>query len=397
MKKIFTILVSVLLTASVIAQSPEKMSYQAVIRNSSNALVTNSTIGMQISILQGSASGTTVYTETQTPTTNANGLVSIEIGSGAGFSTIDWSNDIYFIKTETDTAGGTSYTIIGISQLLSVPYALYAKTAETVIGGITETDPVYTTSQASNITTGDITNLSNLSNINTGDQDLSGIAINTQAIQDTAAQIRAEVDGDVTNEIQTLSIAGNDLSITNGNTITIPSSGSLWTDNSGDIYRNGGNVGIGTTNPTSELHVKALNSTDDALKLQINSTGNGQTGILFQGWSDNFSLSAIRSFDVGDYNGDLRFYTDNDDSKNSNLQERVRITEDGNVGIGITDPKSKLQVEGSIQVAGDTGVASADKVGAIRYSSDSNNSYVEMCMQTGASSYSWIIIKQNTW
>jgi hypothetical protein len=82
MKRLFTIMTAVLLTAIVLAQSPHKMSYQAVIRNSLDQLVTNHEVGMQISILQGSSSGTVVYTETQTPTTNANGLVSIEIGGG---------------------------------------------------------------------------------------------------------------------------------------------------------------------------------------------------------------------------------------------------------------------------------------------------------------------------
>ena len=137
-------MVAVLLTASVFAQSPEKISYQAVIRNSSDALVTNTQIGMEINIRQGTPSGTIVYTETQTPTTNINGLVSVEIGGGTGFNTIDWANDTYFIETKTDIAGGTNYTITGTNQLLSVPYALHAKTAETVIGGITETDPIFT-------------------------------------------------------------------------------------------------------------------------------------------------------------------------------------------------------------------------------------------------------------
>ena len=133
MKKLTTILTAVLLSATIWAQSPQKMSYQAVIRNAGNNLVTSTAVGMQISILQSSASGTAVYTETQTPVTNANGLISIEIGAGTvlsgDFTTIDWANGPYFIKTETDPTGGNSYTITGISQLLSVPYALYAKTA----------------------------------------------------------------------------------------------------------------------------------------------------------------------------------------------------------------------------------------------------------------------------
>src|SRR5690554_1490275 len=147
MKKIITVCAVLLMTASVFAQAPEKMSYQAVVRDGSNALVSSTAVGMQISILQGSATGTAVYVETQTPTSNINGLVSLEIGSGTvvsgDFTTIDWANGPYFIKTETDPTGGTSYSITGTSQLLSVPYALHAKTAETVTGGITENDPVF--------------------------------------------------------------------------------------------------------------------------------------------------------------------------------------------------------------------------------------------------------------
>jgi hypothetical protein len=133
MKKLYTILAALLLTASAFAQAPEKMSYQAVVRDSGDALVTSQPVGMQISILQTTAIGTAVYVETQTPTTNVNGLVSLEIGTGivvsGDFTTIDWSTDSYFIKTETDPAGGTTYTITGTSQLMSVPFALYAKTS----------------------------------------------------------------------------------------------------------------------------------------------------------------------------------------------------------------------------------------------------------------------------
>ncbi len=133
-----SLIIMLLFSTILFAQTPEKMSYQAVIRDASGTLITNQAIGMQISILQTSATGTAVYQETQTPTSNTNGLVSLEIGTGTvisgDFTSIDWSNDTYFIKTETDPIGGTNYTITGTSQLLSVPYALYAKTAANVSG-----------------------------------------------------------------------------------------------------------------------------------------------------------------------------------------------------------------------------------------------------------------------
>lgn len=133
-------------TLGTFSQVPQKMSYQAVIRNNNGQLVANTQIGMQISILQGSADGTAVYIETQTPTTNANGVISIEIGTGItshDFSVIDWGNGLFFIKAETDPDGDTNYIITGISQLLSVPYAMHSKTAEKVSGDMTETDPVF--------------------------------------------------------------------------------------------------------------------------------------------------------------------------------------------------------------------------------------------------------------
>jgi uncharacterized protein (TIGR02145 family) len=118
------------MTAIIYAQAPNKMSYQAVIRNSSNALVTDQSIGMQISILQGSMNGSSVYIETQTPTTNNNGLASIEIGSGVVvsgiFSEINWANGPYYCKIDTDPNGGLNYSITGTSQLLSVPYSLFS-------------------------------------------------------------------------------------------------------------------------------------------------------------------------------------------------------------------------------------------------------------------------------
>lgn len=138
MKKTLLSILTLFITFTAFAQAPDLINYQAIIRNSEGNLIQDSNIGMRISILQTNATGTAVYTETHMVSTNTNGLVTIMIGGGNSsddFSAIDWSSGPYFIKTETDVLGGTNYTITGTSQLLSVPYALYAKTAGSVDGG----------------------------------------------------------------------------------------------------------------------------------------------------------------------------------------------------------------------------------------------------------------------
>ena len=124
------LLAHLLINTSIFSQAPQKMSYQAVIRNTSGALITSTSVGMKISILQGTATGTVAYSETQTASTNANGLVSLEIGSGTVvlgiFASINWATGPYFIKTETDPLGGTNYSITGTNELMSVPYALFS-------------------------------------------------------------------------------------------------------------------------------------------------------------------------------------------------------------------------------------------------------------------------------
>jgi uncharacterized protein (TIGR02145 family) len=143
MKRSFILSLVMLINLIAFAQAPQKMSYQAVIRNNSDQLVTNQAIGIRISILQGSPTGTDIYVETQRPTTNANGLATFEIGGGnvvrGTFAGINWTSGVYFIKTEIDPSGGRSYTITGTSQILSVPYALYAKISETSANAVTIT------------------------------------------------------------------------------------------------------------------------------------------------------------------------------------------------------------------------------------------------------------------
>jgi uncharacterized protein (TIGR02145 family) len=116
------------------SQVPELMSYQSVIRRTNNDLVVNQNVRVKISILQGSITGSAVYSEQHQTTTNSNGLVAISIGAGTSptgsFSAINWQNGPYFVKMEADPTGGTNYTVSGTSQLLSVPYALNSKKAD---------------------------------------------------------------------------------------------------------------------------------------------------------------------------------------------------------------------------------------------------------------------------
>jgi hypothetical protein len=123
-------LAHILISSSIFAQVPQKMSYQAVIRNSNDSLLVSTPVGMRISLVQGVPTGTVVFSETQTATTNANGLVSLQIGTGTAlsgtFAGIDWAAGPYYVKTETDLSGGTNYTITSSNELLSVPYALFS-------------------------------------------------------------------------------------------------------------------------------------------------------------------------------------------------------------------------------------------------------------------------------
>ncbi|MDB4093151.1 hypothetical protein N9543_02360, partial [Flavobacteriaceae bacterium] len=115
------------------AQSPEKFTYQSIIKTSTGYLLKNQDVGLRISILRNSSNGTEVYSEEHFPTSNSNGLVTLIIGEGLtgdNFSDINWGGGEYFLKVEVDPEGGVNYTMNQTSQLLSVPYALYAENAK---------------------------------------------------------------------------------------------------------------------------------------------------------------------------------------------------------------------------------------------------------------------------
>jgi hypothetical protein len=120
-----------------IAQAPQKINFQSILRNSSGEVVGNRSVSLKITILSGTINGSSVYSETHAKTTDASGLISIQIGNGTVisgiFANIDWGGASHFIKLEVDFSGGSNYVVLGTQELMSVPYALYASKTDTSV------------------------------------------------------------------------------------------------------------------------------------------------------------------------------------------------------------------------------------------------------------------------
>lgn len=330
MKKIITLLVLTLFATTMSAQAPQKMSYQAVIRNASNTLVANTSIRMRISVLQGTATGTAVYVETQTATTNLNGLVSVEIGAGTvvsgTFASIAWGTNTYFIKTETDPTGGTNYTITGTTQFLSVPYALFAASGNAGPTGPAGPQgiPGTTGSQGPIGLTG-ATGPAGTPGAQ-GIQGLTGATGPQGAIGLTGA-VGPQGPIGLTGPAGVQGIQG----IQGVQGIQGASGSSVWTTVGDNIHNNNdGYVGIGTgaTTPYSPLTVK--------------SNGIGFTTENLNGTSRiGFYTDATSGWLQTHTNTDLNFATANNFSPQMTLQKQT-----GNFGIGIANPAEKLEVAG---------------------------------------------------
>lgn len=190
------------------AQTPQVINYQAIARDAGGNIVTNS-IGIKFRILQGSTSGTLVYEETHTSTPSSAGIFNVGIGAGTvvsgNFSAINWQNSPYYLEVNIDPSGGTSYSTIGTTQLVSVPYALYAEKA----GNATS----YSAGNGISISSGSITNAA-------PDQTIT-------LAPGTNVSVNGSYPNFTVNSTPSLAITGNSLSISGGNGVLIPSSGTF--------------------------------------------------------------------------------------------------------------------------------------------------------------------------
>jgi len=296
MKKSILLFAGLLISILTFAQAPESFTYQAIVRDNSGQPLPNAPVTFQFNILQSSTSGTIVYSEEQSVTTNDFGLVNLQIGQGTvqigSFSSIDWSSDAYFLNIQIDQ--GSGLVDMGTQQFISVPYALYAKSAGnggttytagngisitgniientapdqtvTITGSgattVTGTYPNFTISSTDNVDDADadpnneIQTLSQSGNnvtlsngggtISVADNDndasnelqtLSQLGTNVTLSDGGGTISVADNDNDTTNEIQTLSVSGNQLSISGsgGNTVTMQVAAA---GNNGDVQLN---------------------------------------------------------------------------------------------------------------------------------------------------------------
>lgn len=251
---------------ALIAQSPARMSFQAVVRNNTDALVKNQAVGVRSSILHGSSTGSVIYQEifNPNPITNQNGLLTFEVGGGlaitGNFGTINWANGPFFVRTEIDPNGGTNYSINATSQLLSVPYALFAKNVENV--------PSLKMNDLSDVNSSSAQTGQTLKwdgsnwvpgNDNTGGGSgptySAGTGININA--SNVISNTGDNDNSATNELQTLSLSGTQLSLSNGGgTVTLPTSGGGGGDDWGSqIVVNDGLSMAGNGTPASPIKI----------------------------------------------------------------------------------------------------------------------------------------------
>ena len=269
-------------------QSPDMFNYQAVARDGQGNVIANQSIGIKVSILQGSANGTAVYEEEHTASTTDQGVLNLMIGDGSvlsgTFADINWKSGTYFLEIGMDASGGTSYTTMGTTQLVSVPYAKYADSSGTSFSG----------------------------NYN----DLSNTPVFTDWDQNVSDDFSGDY-GDLSNK--------------------------LWMNRNDTTYTNDV-VGIGTDNLAANLTVQGNGGTrevsvrDNYAFVDLNATS-GNSGYWL---SSNGDVKGSLWYNVSN---DLLIL-----QRSDNIQDDISIDQNRNVGINTWDPQERLDVNGTINI-----------------------------------------------
>ncbi len=368
MKSMFCIGLLLFCSFSIFAQSPQSFRYQSVVRDAAGTALVNQPVNFQISIISGSITGTVVYSETHTASTNAYGIVTLNVGGGTPvtgtFSSINWGSASHYIKVEADPAGGTNYLDMGTTQLLSVPYSLYSEQAGNVptYSGGTGIDVTGTTitntapDQAVTLTQGGATTITGtypnftISSTDNNTTYTAGTGIDVTGTTITNSSPNAIHTGDVTGST-TLTIANNAVTTTkiaNGN-VTAAKLNPMSATNGQVLKYNGTNWAPATDNNTTYTAGTGINVTGTT----ITNTAPDQTVSLTQGGATtvsgtypNFTISStdlntgtpgglnktVQFNNSGSFGGDTALVWDNTNKR---------------LGVGTSAPLGRVVIKGS--------------------------------------------------
>jgi hypothetical protein len=355
MKKLLSVLLFVIASTAIMAQSPLKFNYQGIARDNAGKELKSQNLGIRINIHYLSGSGTIIYQEKHTATTNNFGVFTVKVGAGTvlsgTFSTINWADGPYYIETELDPTGGTSYSSMGTSQLISVPYALYAANSgsamkagsgitikgDSIINNAPDKTVKITGTGGANVT-GTYPNF----NINTASNptlkysnDSLYITNGNSVIIKSDRTLNLTPSGSVTITGSypnfTIGSSSSSINLTGSGGTTVSGTSpnftinSPWIRNGANIYQNnGGNVGIGAPNPGSRLLIKDTlgNTKANALVLDIRGGSNSTT--IYRGVYSNLRGTdgynrAIQGYSAGSSPGSNAGLAGFADSANQNV------------------------------------------------------------------------------
>ena len=394
MKKTALLLLSFLCINVLFSQAPQGINYQAVIRNSNGAAVTNTNLWLRVQLIQGSANGTIAYAEEFQVNSSTTGLVNIVIGSGtpigaAMFSDIDWSNSPYFFEISYHTTNNPTYVSMGTQQFVSVPYSLYAETANSIANdqvNDADADPTNELQDLTlngndlSITNGSTVNLSSLQDgtgtddqnltltgtnlqiengnsvdlsilqggTGTDDQNLTLTGTNLQIEDGNSVDLAILQDGTGTDD-QTLTLTGNTLQIENGNSVSLSSINTddqnltltgtnLQIENGNSVDLSSIQDGTGTDDQTLTLTGNTL-QIENGNSVSLSSINTDNQDLLFN--PSNYQLSITNGNIV-----DLSSLNDSKWSRDISTSSLYPSILSDNVGIGTTTPNAKLTVAG---------------------------------------------------